>query len=63
MITEHINFRGPQGAWEPVFVWTPVRIHKKWYWFKNIFRRDRNKYVMPHQGYEYGTAFDVLRDS
>ena len=58
-----MNFRGPQGIWEPIFVWKPVRIRKKWYWLKTVFRRERNKYVMPNQGYEYGTAFDVLRDS
>jgi hypothetical protein len=58
-----INFRGPQGPWEPVFAWKPVRdIHGRRLWLKSIFRREKNRMVWPPQGWEYGTMLDVLRD-
>ena len=62
MKEEFINFVGPQVVWIRVFAWQPVRINKHWYWLRSIYRRERNKYVYPHQGYEYGTLFDVIRD-
>lgn len=56
-------FKGPQGPWEPVFVWKPVKdIHGQWHWLKRIYRRERNVVVYPSQGYEYGNAFDLLKD-
>jgi len=63
MGTNYGNFRGPQGAWEKMFAWRPIKVNKHWYWLREVYRRERNKYVMPHQGYEYGTFFDVIRDS
>ena len=63
-----IKFKGPEGAWQPVFAWKPVRDrHGTWHWFSNIYRRELNEYVWPPQGYEYGTdadfIFDALRNS
>ena len=60
-----INFKGPQGPWEgPMFVWKPVKdIHGHWCWLHSVYRRERNRIVWPHQGWEYGNVFDVLRDA
>lgn len=58
-----IQYKGPEGEWQRFFTWKPVKIRKRWYWLKHVFRRDKNRMVIPHQGYEYGTAFDVIRDS
>jgi hypothetical protein len=58
-----ISWKGPEGEWQRFFTWKPVKIRKRWYWLKHVFRRDKNRMVIPHQGYEYGTAFDVIRDS
>lgn len=59
-----MNFRGPQGPWEPMFAWKPVKdIHGKRHWLKKIYRRELNQYVYPPQGWEYGNMFDVLRDA
>ena len=60
-----MNFRGPQGPWEgPMFVWKPVKdIHGRWCWLHSVYRRERNRIVWPHQGWEYGTVFDVLKDA
>lgn len=58
-----IKFRGPQGPWEPVFVWKPVRdIHGRRHWLKSMFRREKNRMVWPQQGWDYGTTLDVLKD-
>jgi hypothetical protein len=58
-----IKFRGPQGPWEPVFVWKPVKdIHGKRHWLKKVYRRELNQYVWPPRGWEYGNVFDVLKD-
>ena len=57
-----ILFIGPEGPWHRVFTWKPVKIHNRWYWLRHVFRRDKNKFILPHQGYEYGTAFDVIKD-
>lgn len=58
-----IKFRGPQGPWEPVFVWKPVKINAKWYWLTTVYRRELNQYVWPPQGWEFGDTFDVLRNA
>jgi hypothetical protein len=55
---------GAQGPWHPVFAWRPRKdIHGRWHWLKTVYRRERNIVVYPHQGYEYGNAFDVLKDT
>jgi hypothetical protein len=28
-----------------------------------VYRREKNRVVWPHQGYEYGNALDVLKDA
>ena len=58
-----IKFSGPQGPWESMFAWRPVRdVHGRWLWLKPVFRREKNVFVWPPQGWEYGTALDVLRN-
>jgi hypothetical protein len=57
------NFRGPEGKWEPYYTWKPRRINSKWYWLTTVYRREKNKYVYPHSGYEFGDGFDVLKDA
>ena len=47
-------FRGPGGPWQPVFAWRPRRINDRWYWLTTVYRRERNRMVWPHQGYEFG---------
>ena len=56
-----ITYKGPQGPWQPYYTWKPRRINGVWYWLTTVYRRDKNKLVMPHQGYEFGDDFDVLR--
>ena len=58
-----INFKEPQGPWKKVFAWTPKIIKGKFFWLTNVYIRERNRYIYPSQGYEYGTEFDVLRDN
>ena len=51
--------------WEQWFAWRPVRVNGRLVWFKKIYRRCINTYV-DHDDwtrYEYGTAFDVIKDS
>lgn len=58
------HFRGPQGLWESTFAWKPVKdIHGRRHWLSKVYRREKNKFVLPFQGWEYGTLFDVLKDS
>ena len=57
------NLKGPQGPWKPYYSWRPRQINGQWYWLTTIYRRERNRIVYPHQGYEYGNAFDVLKDA
>lgn len=53
-------------TWEKWFAWRPVKLHGKWVCFKKIYRKP-----IPHtyvdyddaQRYQYGTLFDVLKDS
>jgi hypothetical protein len=58
-----IKFTGPQGPWEPYYTRKPVKINGRWYWFTTIYRREKNVFVWPPQGYEFGDEFDVLKDS
>ena len=64
IVDEVAWLRGPQGPWEPYFAWKPRQdIHGAWHWLKRIYRRERNRMVWPSQGWEYGTVFDVMRDT
>jgi len=59
-----IKYCGPGGPWQTEFAWKPVRdIHGQWHWLRPVYKREKNRLVWPHQGYEYGTAFDVLKDA
>ena len=59
-----IKYRGPGGPWQSDFAWKPVRdIHGQWHWLCRVYKREKNRIVYPHQGYEYGTAFDILKDT
>ena len=56
-----IKYRGPEGPWEPFFAWKPKKdIHGKWHWLHYIYRRERNRVIYPHQGWEYGTSVDKI---
>ena len=57
-----IRFRGPGGPWKPYYSWKPRKINDKWYWLTTVYRREKNIAVYPHQGYEFGDSFDVLKD-
>jgi hypothetical protein len=58
-----IKFRGPGGPWKPYYAWKPRKINNKWYWLTTVYRREKNIAVYPHQGYEFGDGFDVLKDA
>jgi hypothetical protein len=59
-----IKYRGPGGPWQAEFAWRPVQdIHGQWHWLRRIYKREKNRILWPHQGYEYGNAFDVLKDA
>jgi hypothetical protein len=58
-----VKFRGPGGPWEPYYTWKPRNINGKWYWLTTVYRREKNRIVYPHQGYEFGDGFDVLKDA
>jgi hypothetical protein len=58
-----IKFKGTGGPWQPYYTWQPRRINDQWYWLTTVYRRERNIMIYPHQGYEFGDAFDVLRDA
>ena len=58
-----IKWKGPHGPWEPYFSWRPRCINGRWYWLTTVYRRERNLLVWPHQGYEFGDGFDLLRDA
>ena len=52
------------SEWEEWFAWRPVKVKGKRVWLKKVFRRCINTYV-DHDDwkrYEYGTAFDVIRN-
>jgi hypothetical protein len=51
------------GPWQPYYAWRPRKINNKWYWLTRVYRRERNIVVYPHQGYEFGDGFDVLKDA
>lgn len=55
------KFSGPEGPWQKVFAWKPVRINKNWYWLQTVYMREKSRFILPYQGYEYGTILDVLR--
>lgn len=53
------------GDWEKWFAWKPVKIRGGKVWLRTIYRRCITSYVdvdmMQH--YEYGTLFDVIKES
>jgi len=58
-----IKFKGPGGPWQPYSAWNPQKINGRWYWLATVYRRERNRMVWPHQGWEFGDALDLLRDT
>ena len=58
-----IKFKGPGGPWQPVFAWRPRCINGRWYWLTTVYRRERNRMIWPHQGYEFGDVLDLLKDA
>lgn len=49
-----------KGPWLKVFAYWPIKIGKKWFWLKYVFKREKNIFDRSCK-YEYGTVFDVLR--
>lgn len=51
--------------WEQWFAWHPVKdVSGQWHWLKKIYRRyNWVKSDTFNKGYDYGTLFDVIRDS
>ena len=60
-VLKHPRYRGPQGDWKEYFTWRPRKINGRWYWLTKIYRREKNRLVIPHQGWEYGDSFDILK--
>ena len=56
-------YKGPHGPWKKEFAWMPKRIKGKIFWLTDVYKREKNRFVVPFQGYEYGTILDVLRDA
>ena len=56
-----VYLSGCQGPWQAYYTWKPRQINGRWYWLTTVYRRERNKYVRPFQGWEYGDALDLLR--
>lgn len=59
--------RGVEGynlraGWQPYKPLVPIKIGKKWYWNSAVFRRYVLEAGKPGH-WQYGTSFDVLRDS
>ncbi len=54
-----------KNSWEKWFAWRPVKIHGKRKWLTTVYRRSIISYVDMDDWlqYEYGTLFDVLKDS
>jgi hypothetical protein len=60
----HVKWSGSAaGPWQAYFTWRPRCINGRWYWLTGVYRRERNIVVYPHQGWEFGDGFDVLRDA
>jgi hypothetical protein len=56
-----IKYSGPQGPWIAEFAYIPRKdIHGTWHWLSTIYRREKNRIIYPHQGYEYGTSVDYI---
>lgn len=54
------------ALWQKWRAWKPVQdIHGRWHWGKTVYRRKINTYVNHDDWarYEYGTIFDVLKDT
>jgi hypothetical protein len=51
--------------WEKWFAWRPVKVHGRYVWLKTIYRRTTVCYIdiEDFKAVEYGTLFDVLKDS
>ena len=55
-----------KAPWQKWRAWKPVKdIHGRWHWGKTVYRRRTNTYVNHDDWvrYEYGTIFDVLKDT
>jgi len=65
IVPEH-DVKTAMPKWERWFAWRPVRdIHGNWQWCKTVYRRwqsDSKFPVMKYNRYEYGNAFDILRN-
>lgn len=58
-----VSFQGStHGPWEQVFLWKPMKIKGRWNWLKKVYRRKLHIIIYPPQGYQYGDAFDILKE-
>ena len=51
--------------WEQWFAWHPVKdVNGRWHWLSKVYRRySWVKSDTFNKGYDYGTLFDVIKDS
>lgn len=65
IVVDHSGRTTAKAVWKPWWAWRPVKIRNKWAWGKTVYRRKTNTYVNHDDWaqYEYGTIFDVLKDS
>jgi hypothetical protein len=54
-----------KGTWQPWFAWRPVKIQGRRTWMTTVYRRTIDTYVDTPvwQRYEYGTLFDLLKET
>ena len=61
MIRTFIPDRFKEDSWKPIFLWMPRKINGDWHWLGRAYRR--RIWTYPRFVWEYGDAFDVLRDT
>lgn len=52
----------PLAPWVQWFAWYPVTVKGKRKWLTRVWRRQKES-CTNKKSYEYGTLFDVMRDS
>jgi hypothetical protein len=65
ILVDHSGKAICHSAWKPWWAWRPVKVHSRWAWLRQVYRRRLNDYVDydDWSRYEYGTIFDVLKDT
>ena len=63
---ENVRADTDQKPWVKWFAWRPVKVHGKVKWLRQVYRREIPKTYATYDDwtrYEYGTLFDVIKDS